>query len=169
MYKWLTLLLFSANLFASPISHLTKIGEGEMEYLFWTIYQAQFYRAGSNASSSTPLEEDHPAKALKIEYYQSITRQALLDATIEQWQHLGYSPSQIQSWAKPLASLWPDIKPGDTLTVLVSKEGASHFFFQNQRLGSIDDKQFGQAFLSIWLSEQTTEPELRLQLLGLTQ
>ena len=43
------------------------------------------------------------------------------------------------------------------------------YYFDEQPIGIIQDKQFGDAFLAIWLSENTSEPGLRKQLLGLNK
>ncbi|UGA56594.1 chalcone isomerase family protein [Vibrio sp. VB16] len=168
----LVLLLLTASVSASPISHLNKVGEGEMTYLFWTIYQAEFYRGVEQEKDNAMiviLAKDENEKALKIEYFKSISKRALIDATIDQWQHLGYRQNNIDKWAAPLERIWPDVEPGNTITIRVRKNGQSQFFFNDAPIGAIDSQDFGDAFLSIWLSENTSEPKLRQQLLGLNQ
>lgn len=159
----LLLCLLSGGVLASPVSQLNKIGEGEMNYLFWTLYQAQYYRG-------TVIEqgENISKQALKIRYLKSIDSQDLVEATIDQWQHLGYKSSDIAKWAAPLNTLWPDVKPGETLTLVVKPGGESRFYFNDSFIGAISDTGFADAFLSIWLSEKTSEPKLRKKLLGLT-
>lgn len=168
MYKWLFFLFMSFNVFASPLKNLTKVGVGEMDYLFWTVYRAEYYRedidAMSQKTSPNVLESDR-VKALKIEYFKAIKSQVLIDATIDQWQSLGYPNTEIKSWVDKLRKIWPDVGVGNTLTVVVKKHD-SHFYFNDSLIGSIDDKRFGGAFLSIWLSKNTSYPDLRLQLLG---
>ena len=166
MLKWIPLALFSFSLFsssllASPINHLRKVGEGEMQYLFWTLYSAEFYRSQETGSSSS--------QALKITYFKSISQQALIEATQDQWQHLGYSVSDIRQWSQPLQAIWPNVEPGDELTFISDDTGYGQFYFEDQAIGTVQDPTFSQAFLDIWLSERTTEPELRQQLLGLNR
>ncbi|WP_261904859.1 chalcone isomerase family protein [Vibrio fortis] len=143
---------------ASPVGDLNKQGEGEMTYLFWTLYNAELY--------TTPTRTE---QALKIEYYRDIESKDLVDATQDQWEKLGYSDSKIKSWIAPLYDMWPNVKQGSTLTIRVSENQQSQFYFDEQPIGTITDTQFGPAFLSIWLSENTSEPELRQQLLGLNK
>lgn len=167
MYKSILFLLFSllsGGVMASPVAQLNKVGEGEMNYLFWTLYHAQYYRG-------TVSEQDGNVRkqALKIRYLKSIDSQELVDATIDQWQHLGYSKSDIAKWAAPLNTLWPDVEPGQTLTLVVKPGGESRFYFNDGFIGAINDTSFADAFLSIWLSEKTSEPKLRKKLLGLAQ
>ncbi|MGC9459638.1 chalcone isomerase family protein [Vibrio genomosp. F10] len=167
MYKWFCLcfLLISSTVLASPIRDLSKVGTGEMSYLFWTIYEAEYY-SGQHAITGEP---DKNRQALKIEYLKSIESKALIQATIEQWQHLNYDANDIEQWAASLENLWPNVEPGNTLTLLLEEDGRSEFYFNNELIGTIGSESFGTAFLSIWLSEKTSEPELRRQLLGLNR
>lgn len=161
MYKWILLTFISSSLMASPISQLTKVGEGEMHYLFWTVYSAEFYRSKDSVN--------HISQALRITYFKSISQQALIDATQQQWQHLGYPQEDITRWSIPLANIWPSVEPRDKLTFVSLVSGGSQFFFDGKPIGIVQDPTFSDAFLSIWLSERTSEPKLRQQLLGLSQ
>ena len=44
--------------------------------------------------------------------------------------------------------------------------GAARFFHNGDPLGDIPDEEFGAQFLAIWLSPDTSRPELRAQLIG---
>jgi hypothetical protein len=172
MCKLFSLFLLSSSVYASPVTELNKIGTGEMSYLFWTIYKASYYvGTGEKPLAESNLTQEKPkeVKALEIEYFKSIKSDALIRATIDQWQHLGYKENDINQWATPLINIWPNVEPGNTLTLLIGDSGHSQFYFNNRLIGTIETETFGPAFLSIWLSESTSEPELRLQLLGMTQ
>lgn len=151
-------LLFTGTAKASAVDDLNKRGQGEMSYLFWTLYSAEFYTTPSNSE-----------RALKLEYYRAIDSEDLVDATKDQWSKLGYSNNNIQRWLKPLYAMWPNVEEGSTLTIRVAEDNVSRFYFDEQPIGTIQDKQFGEAFLAIWLSENTSEPGLRKQLLGLNK
>lgn len=153
-----SVLFFTGNANASAVDDLNKRGQGEMSYLFWTLYSAEFY--------ATPTNSD---RALKLEYYRAIDSKDLVDATKEQWNKLGYSNNNIQRWLQPLYEMWPNVEAGSTLTIRVTEDNISRFYFDEQPIGTIQDKQFGEAFLAIWLSENTSEPGLRKQLLGLNK
>lgn len=161
MYKWIPLTLISYSLMASPVSDLNRVGQGEMHYLFWTIYSAELYRSGKFSVDDR--------QALRITYFKSISQQDLIEATLGQWKHLGYSPEEIAQWIRPLTQIWPSVEPGDKLTFVSNATGESLFFFDGKPIGAIQDPTFADAFLAIWLSERTTEPKLRKQLLGLNQ
>ena len=62
-------------------------------------------------------------------------------------------------------TLWPNIEEGDTLLLKV-EETKSTFYHNGELRGEITDQYFGPMFLAIWLSENTSQPELRTQLIG---
>ena len=139
---------------------MQKVGETEMQVMFWRIYKAELY------AESLPYQRDRYPQLLSITYLRSIEQGDLLDATQKQWKHLGIAASQQQEWLNKLAELWPNVDKGDKLNLLVDGQQHSHFFSSNDHLGSIDDPAFSEAFLDIWLSENTSHPRLRDQLIG---
>ncbi|NRD74257.1 chalcone isomerase family protein [Shewanella sp. VB17] len=161
----LCFLLMSYALNANPLPQMTKLGEGEMRYLFWTLYRAELY------VDASPYQQDHYPKLLKIEYFKNISQADLLNATKEQWQHIGIDERLITDWLEQLNRIWPNINEGDQLIIYVDDERRSTFYsgghdLPDQELGVINDDNFGPAFLDIWLSEKTSEPQLRMKLLG---
>jgi hypothetical protein len=174
MYKYLLLLvLFSSMTSATVVDKMHKLGAGEMSFLFWRLYRAEFYSLDSGLSAAVKRDAKAyltPSKetALRIEYFKQIDKQDLLDATEDQWLHLGYDQASIQPWLTSLNAIWPDVAPGDVLTLVISPTGESQFYLGEQAIGGVEDTDFGVAFLSIWLSQQTSQPKLRAQLLGLT-
>lgn len=164
MKYWLMIIFISSQAYATPIEHLTKLGEGEMSYLFWTLYQAELY--GTNQQVDL---KDQDELALKIIYQKTISSKALVDATKDQWQKLNYTSEEIDKWLKPLTSLFPDVQKKDSLLLKLDSQGQSQFFLNLEPIGVIKDTTFGPAFMAIWLSENTSEPKLRKQLLGLSQ
>lgn len=117
--------------------------------------------------------------ALKIQYNRDIDSDDLVEETQKQWDKLGISREKYQTWLQTLSQLWPDIKTGEQLVFVlkaapqdkthssVTKNYQGQFFYQNEPLRMITDTEFSLAFLAIWLSHKTTEPELRLKLLAL--
>ena len=145
---------------ASPVQDLNKYGEGKMSFMFWDLYKAELYgKAETFQPEKTPI-------ALKITYLRDIDKQDLIDATVDQWAHLSYENDAIPEWSNQLSAIWPDIKEGNHLIIRVLDDGTSEFYDQNQKIGTMTDTSFGQAFISIWLSENTSEPKLRARLIG---
>jgi hypothetical protein len=96
---------------------------------------------------------------IKIRYRRDIDKSELVESTVEQWRYLGVPEEKQKRWSPILASYWPDILKGDEI-LYVSDGLRGDFYFQPKNgepalAGSITDKAFHQAFLSIWLSPDT--------------
>ena len=62
--------------------------------------------------------------------------------------------------------MWPDISANDTLRIEVDIDGSNTFLFNGELIGAVDNEDFSQAFLDIWLSPNTTQPAVRKRLIG---
>ncbi|TMP35949.1 hypothetical protein [Pseudoalteromonas rubra] len=193
MFKQLNGLILSAALIVAPaavstqaeaststeLSELDLRGTADLRYLFWDIYSAALYTGGEDYR-----ETEYP-QILSLTYKRDIEAQELVDATEEQWQKQQLSLDNSEQWLRQLVQLWPDIRKGNQLILVVDEDLQSRFYFRPEPpaelsaslsesdlkasarfLGAIKDSAFGPAFLGIWLSEKTTEPELRKQLIG---
>jgi len=143
------------------MSQLKKVGAGTMSWMFLDIYQATlFTRDGLYSSTVYP-------QALTINYLKNINKKRLIEATKEQWLLQGFENEKVAYWLQSLDKIWPDIKSGDSLTFYVDENKKGVFYHNKALLGGINSGGFADAFLSIWLSDKTSEPTLRQQLLGL--
>jgi hypothetical protein len=164
---------------ADPTSVLHKLGNGKMNFLFWHVYNAEFY-----AKNSTFEPNVYP-QALKLTYKRNIDKADFIDATLDQWNKLHkldksitISPAQQAAWVDQLENIFPNIKTNDIILFAINENNESQFSLKQfnpttnsynnhfQTLGKIKHPEFGPYFISIWLSEHTTEPELRQQLIG---
>lgn len=164
MWKWIVLTLLiaiSANASAEQLSQLNfkLVGEARMKYLFWNLYDAKLYNQSGRYDSQLP------PLLLSLSYLRDIKAEDIVQATNEQWQHLG-KQTLIGEYDAKLMALWPDIKEGDNLSVLVSRQQVSTFFYNGKKLGEIRDPVFTEAFIAIWLSPNTSHPKVRRQLIG---
>lgn len=147
------------------------VGQATLSWLWLDIYASQL-RSPNGEYNQLPDVSPHPI-ALEIRYLRDITRQQLIDATIDQWQKLGVDTAQRQQWSVNLAEIFPDVSTGDRL-VYVSNGKSGEFFFSRAQqversVGRIDDEAFNDAFLSIWLSPKTEYSALRNQLIGMNR
>ncbi|MCL1141302.1 chalcone isomerase family protein [Shewanella gaetbuli] len=139
---------------------LTQVGEADMDFLWLDIYLAKLYSA-----SGQYQPEQYPLM-LEIEYHRDISSQELMSATVEQWQKIGVPEEVINSIRFHLDKAWPDVNENDRLSFVIHDESKAEFLFNDQSFYQLNDHQFSQAFVGIWLSEKTTRPELRQQLIG---
>lgn len=168
MKKWLLLLLLCSPLTqAADWLRWQTVGQATLTWGPFTVYDSQLLTPdGRWQAQQWPL-------ALVITYRRDISRQDLLDATLEQWQaQKTGTPDQRQQWLKTLATFWPDVSPGDRLA-FQGDAGGGQFYWQDagtqaviRPVGPRFDTAFRDAFLNIWLSPQSTYPDIRRELTG---
>jgi hypothetical protein len=137
-----------------------KVGSAQFSVLFWDIYNSHLF------TKSGRYEENSDQDVIfKIEYLKDITAKELIKRTVEQWQHLKYKKSDYETFIPNLKRIWPNISAGDSLTLYRNNQ-STEFYFNNMNIGDIDNEEFYKLFLAIWLSPDTSEPELRQSLIG---
>ena len=161
----LTLLILTLCLAPSLVmaqnAELELVGEARLKVLFWPVYKSSLYSANGTYS-----EAQRPVR-FEIQYLRDIDAQELIEHTGNEWQQQRIPVQQQQPWLQALSELWPDVSKNDVLTLYIDEQNKSTFYRNGTVLGSIDDAQFGQSFLDIWLSTNTSRPQLRQSLLGL--
>lgn len=174
-----TYLVVTASALASVVSdrveqdwrNWSKVGQAQLTMLFFDIYHSQLLTP-SGRYTLDPDITPHPL-ALSITYQRDISQQQLIDATLEQWQKLGFPATQTQQWAEQLASIFPNIKKGHSLTYVTDGVQGQFYFSEQQAsiklIGVIEEEQLNDAFLAIWLSPDTEYPSLRERLIGRAQ
>jgi hypothetical protein len=156
----LLLVLLSAAAVPAGAEQLQKVGEAHLKVLVWPVYNSRLYSADGNyVAGQRPLRLD-------IEYLRNIEAADLVSRTADEWRHQDVTHDRQPEWLAQLAALWPDVAEGDVLSLMVDDRNVSSFYLNGERLGTLQDPDFGQHFLDIWLSPATSRPELRLALLG---
>lgn len=140
---------------------LKTVGTAKFSVLFWDIYQSTLL----SSTGAYPIENKQQQLLFEITYLKDITKKDLIERTIEQWQHIGHTENDFGAFVPELETMWPNIKAGDSLALLVNDK-ASVFYFNQQKIGEINNDEFGRLFLNIWLAHNTSQPQLRAQLLG---
>lgn len=161
MKRWVLVLLalLVPAMARADAGDLQMVGQARLEVLWWPVYDSRLYSPGG-----IYVEGTRPLR-LEIQYLRDIQAQDLIENTRKEWQRLGLVGAQ-QQWLQDLVRLWPNVKKNDVLALALDKLGRSTFFLNGQALGTIEDPGFGRDFLAIWLSPETSRPELRLALIG---
>ena len=146
---------------AALVPSAQKIGEGQLRRWGFLVYDATLW------STTGRFEPDQPF-ALSLTYARSISRDQIVDASLDQMRELGVDVDQHPEWAQALREVFVDVNEGDTLTG-VHRPGEGAVFFAGDRLTGQIDQDLSQAFFAIWLDPDTTAPDLRLALLGKDQ
>ena len=158
-----SLLLVSLGGHASTISTPWQIwpavGDAKLTWGPWVIYDSEL------RTPTGRYHHDSKELALVIKYRLNIDREELLEATGEQWEHLGIPAGKRQQWLARLSEIWPDVRKGDRL-IFVMDNDTGTFYQDNRKIGVLQDKEMSRAFVLIWLAPNTAYPQLRRQLLG---
>lgn len=136
------------------------VGEAELKVLFWPVYHSRLY------STDCRYREGQRPLRLEIRYLREVDAGDLVASTRDEWARLPGVPAASEQWLQRLARIWPDVSTGDVLEIRVDEQERNTFFVNNQALGGIEDQEFARHFLDIWLSPDTSRPELRLALIG---
>lgn len=149
---------FTLQAMQLPQDWLT-VGTADLKVLWFDIYKAELITpSGGFLGLSSPM-------MLQILYKRDINRNDLLEETRKQIAPFA-SSHQIPPWISRLEQIWPDINKGDELVFWIDHKIYGHFFHNREWIGSLDDPQFSQAFIQIWLSDRGSYPNLARKLRG---
>jgi hypothetical protein len=139
------------------------VGSGELTWWGIRIYQATLYAPLGRYGPNQP-------HALEIVYDMAISREQLAKTSLKEIEKLYGRPlADREGILDQFEMVFRDVSDGDTIIgVHLPGEGA-RFYTQTDYLGHIDDPELAAAFFDIWLSPDTTKPELRSSLLGEVQ
>lgn len=139
-------------------------GQGQLRWFGLAIYEARLWVGPGGVD---PANFHAAAFALDLQYARSLSGGRIAETSEREIARLGFgSPAQRAAWLETMRRIFPDVNPGDRI-VGVHRPGAGVTFFRNdQRIGAIDDADFGRAFFAIWLDQRTVAPELRSALLA---
>jgi len=154
-------LLASAKDFQGVMEQPQKVGEARLSMLFWDIYDATLIAPHGEFNKQGPF-------ALSLTYLRDFDGDDIASRSVDEMRKLGMQDEmKLASWYQKMQQIFPDVKEGQTITGLIDKDQTSHFYLDDDLLGQVDDPEFSQWFFNIWLSEDTSEPKMRQQLLGL--
>ena len=159
----LSLLLLTMPVYSQdkslPWQQFNEVGAAKLNVLFWSVYRARLL-------SETPEFEFTRSQsfALELEYLRDFSKSDLVSETRRQWEATGVQFNR--EWLEQLSSLLVDVKEKDQITLFVDKRFHSYFYHNGNLTGTIKDAEFTRHFAGIWLSEDTTRPAMRKNLLG---
>lgn len=144
---------------ASYIKNTRIVGQGEMKVAFWHIYDAALYAPDGKYSPDRPY-------ALKLVYRQDIKGKKISETSGQEMRKNGLTDKKrLAEWSAQMGKIFPDVRPGDSLTGVYTGN-KTVFCHGDRKIGAIHGHDFARHFFGIWLSEKTSAPSLRRQLLG---
>jgi hypothetical protein len=138
-------------------------GSGRMAFLGLHIYDIRLWVGDGFTAQSfaqRPL-------AIEIEYARALAGRRIAERSLDEMQRIAPVPSaQGSAWLASMMQAFPDVTEGDRLIGLHRPGEGARFFHNGKLRADVPDPDFARAFFAIWLSPKTSEPKLRLALLG---
>jgi hypothetical protein len=144
-------------------------GSGRLRFFGLHIYDVQLWVAPSHPAE-VAAREDYLRHAFMLElvYARGLEGRKIAERSIEEMERAGrLPPTQSQSWLAFMAQAFPNVEAGTRLSALHRPAEAVRFFVNGNAGAEIRDAEFARRFFGIWLAPQTSEPKMRLQLLGI--
>ncbi len=147
----------------TQIKNIQLMGQGYLTWWGLKVYHAQLW-------SATPAEQfnyTQHAHWLQLRYHRDFKGIHIAKRSREEIEKQGIgNPKILEAWQTQLAELFPNIQENDTLSALYLPGQPTQFFHNGKPIGQITDSDLSKAFMGIWLSPATSEPQLRSQLIG---
>jgi hypothetical protein len=144
-----------------PGARLT--GSGRLTFLRLSVYEARLWVGDgflAEAFEAAPL-------ALELEYARTLYGRLIAERSLDEMKRVGgVGAEQGERWLATLKQTFPDVAQGDRITGVQRPGESARFFFNGRPIGEVRDAEFTRRFFGIWLSPRTSEPALRLALLG---
>lgn len=138
-------------------------GRATMTFWGFDVYQASLWVAPGFVGSAYAQS----SFALELAYLRDFRGADIAKRSMAEMRRQTPLDSALQArWEEQMQALFPDVKAGDRITG-VNQAGSGAVFWRNGRLlGEIRDNAFAKLFFGIWLSPQTSDPQLRQALLA---
>lgn len=137
------------------------VGEGRLRYWVWDVYDARLYAPNGEWSAQAPY-------ALRLIYLRDLQGDEIAKRSIKEIRKQGLSDEvKLARWYTQMRNIFPNVTEGEEITGIYLDDRVTVFYDGKEEIGRVLDPQFGQYFFKIWLSEDTSAPELRRQLLAL--
>ena len=141
----------------------TLAGQSTMTFWGLKVYRASLWVTPGFVGAAY----DQSAFALELAYLRNFKGADIASRSITEMRRQGpIEAAREARWENRMRELFPDVKTGDNITG-VSQPGRGALFLSNGRvLGEIADPEFARLFFGIWLAPQTSEPQMRRDLLA---
>lgn len=153
---------FSSEVVKELIPDAKIVGKGRLSLVFWDVYDATLYAPEGKLLDTKPY-------ALSIRYMREIEGQDIADRSVQEMRGQGFADNaKLAAWNAQMKAIFPDVEDGTILSAVFIPSQKTIFFEGDKQIGIIKDADFTKLFSDIWLGEETSEPDLRRKLLGMS-
>jgi hypothetical protein len=144
-----------------PVASLS--GQTRLKFWGFEVYQATLWVA----PGFSPEAYEQSPFALELAYLREFKGADIAKRSIaEMRRQTPMTPAQETLWDSQMRALFPDVNPGDRITGVHQPATGVAFWRNGRLLGEVRDPMFAKLFFGIWLSPQTSEPQMRRALLA---
>ena len=170
------LILFTSNSFAQNSSNINKntnleianqiinpflIGEYNLKVYGFNVYNIKLFSENNKFSY-------HHKFAIEINYKMNFTKKELVKKTIEEIARIQKisNNDQLKNFEDQFMKIFLDVKKGDCkVAIFIPKKGVD-LYFNHQLVGSISNLTLAKYFTDIWLSKNSSYPQMTSTILG---
>ena len=143
----------------------TLIGRGKLTYWGFDVYLASLWASEASVNAE---QWQMQRIALELNYLRDFKGADIAKSSIDEIHAQSSLPkSKATLWLKTLEDIFPNIKKGQTLVGIYIPNVGAQFLYETALIGEIKDLELTKRFFDIWLSQQTSAPQLRKRLLAL--
>ena len=142
------------------------VGQHRLTYWGFDLYDASLW-------ADAPFAPEAWAKqnlVLTLRYLRDFKGADIAQRSMDEMQgQRALTPAQLKSWSAILQALIPNVRAGDSITGVYQPDKGMQLLHQDRLLGELGDTELAQRFLGIWLAPETSQRQLRQQLLARAQ
>ena len=143
------------------ISDYRQLGEMRFKKFIFHIYDAELRVAGPGFSWDQPF-------ALTLTYARTISREDLVEASLAEIARIEDKKIDTVEYLRaPLTACFADVRDGDQITGHSLDANKAVFYFNDQQTCILDSPGVSKSFFSIWLGDNTMDPDRSRELLGM--
>jgi hypothetical protein len=138
-------------------------GQATLRYFGLRVYNARLW----TLPDFRPGQSTEQALVLELEYLRELKGQAIAERSLQEMRRAGpLTEVQAQRWLADMQRIFPDVRAGDRITGLHLPGQGARFWVNGRPAGQVEDAAFARLFFGIWLAPTTSEPDMRLALMG---
>lgn len=160
----LGLLLSAAQAMAHPELPGSRLqGEATLRFFGLRVYHARLWTL-PDFRLSQPTEQP---LVLELEYLRDLQGPLIAERSLKEMRRSAQiTEAQAERWLAEMQRVFPDVKAGDRISGQHLPGRGARFWLNGRLSGLIEDPEFARLFFGIWLGPTTSEPDMRLALLG---
>lgn len=148
------------ELITRDLAGLAVRGDATLRFFGLKVYDVRLWTPMKPFTHADPF-------AIELMYDMSLNGKDIAERSVKEMRAQGVNDeSKLKRWGEEMAKIFPDIKKGDALIGVSIPGKEARFYNREKFIAAVPDPEFAKAFFDIWLSEKSSEPKMRLKLLG---